>query len=89
MEASGDSLYPFDLWSRRRGRAFLGHANSSRHKCLPHLPPLCVELISLAVRGGVESVSKSGGRTVNGKVRLVQVRGSDCTHHVSKGIIHF
>lgn len=77
MEAFGDSLYPFDLWSRRRGRAFLGHANSSRHKCLPLLPPLCAELISLAVRGRAESVSKSGGRSVNEKVKLVQVSGND------------
>lgn len=76
-EAPGDSLYPFDLWSRRRGRAFLGHANSSRHKCLPHLPPLCVELISLAARGRVESLSKSGGQSMNGKVRLVQESGND------------
>lgn len=40
-EASGDSLYPFDLWSWKRGRAFLGHANSSWHERLPLLPLLC------------------------------------------------
>lgn len=85
MEASGDSLSPFDLWSRRRGRAFLGHANPSRHECLPHLPPLCVELISLAVGGRVESVRNPFGRSLNEKVRLVQ-EGAD---RVSKGIIHF
>lgn len=77
MEASGDSLYPFDLWSRKRGRAFLGHANSPRHKCLPHLHPLYVELISLEVRGRVESVSKSAGQSMNEKVRIVQVSGND------------
>lgn len=77
MEVPGDSFYPFDLWSRKRGRAFLGHANSSRHKCLPNLPPLCVELIPLAVRGRVESVSKSGSRRMNDKVRPVQVSGND------------
>lgn len=77
MEASGDSFYPFDLWSRKRGRAFLGHANSSRHKCLPLLPLLCVELISLAVRGRVESVSKSGSWSMNEKVMLVHVSGND------------
>lgn len=52
----GDSLYPFDLWSQRRGRAFLGHANPSQHKCQPLPPPLCVELISLAERGSEGSV---------------------------------
>lgn len=77
MEALGDSLYPFDLWSRKRGRAFLGHANSSQHKCLPLLPPLCAEFISLAARGRAEFVSKSGGRSVSEKVKHVQVSVND------------
>lgn len=77
MEAPRDSPYPFDLWSGKRGRAFLGHANSSRHKYLPLPPPLCVELISLAGRGRGEFVRKSGGWSANERVALARVGRGD------------
>lgn len=67
----------------------MGHANASQHKCRPLPPPLCVELISLAVRGSVQSVSKSDGQSINEKVRLVQERGNDGSDHASKGIVYF
>lgn len=87
MEAPGDSPYPFDLWSGKRGRAFLGHANSSRHKYLPLLPPLCVELISLPVRGREDFVRKSGGWSVNER-GCTRLSGPRWWHRVNGLTVH-